>query len=382
MLTHQKDKFLIEPDITYLNCAYMGPLTKEVSEAGMAAILQKTRPYRVDKSHFFDPAEALKIEYGKIINASEPQRIALLPSVSYGMATIARNVKIKAGEEMIIVEGQFPSNVYAWQRLAMERGAKIITITPPDTWESRGQKWNYKIIDAIGPKTKLVAIGQVHWADGTLFSLEHISKKCKEHGALLIIDGSQSIGAMPFDLEKIKPDAVICAGYKWLLGPYSIALGWFGPAFDNGIPIEENWINRKNSEQFENLVNYTDEYRPLAGRYNAGEYSNFILVAMLLQSLKQINEWGVANIQSYCQCITEKPLQQIAEAGYFVEEPTFRGGHLFGIGLRDTAQMQGLKHKLAKANILVSQRGNFIRVSPHLYNSEVDLNLLAKYLIC
>ena len=139
-------------------------------------------------------------------------------------------------------------------------------------------------------------MGMVHWADGTIFDLEKIRKKTKEVGALLIIDGTQSVGAMPFDVNKIKPDALVCAAYKWLMGPYGSAFCYYGEAFDNGFPIEESWINRKNSEDFSQLINYQEDYSEGARRYNVGQQSNFINVAMLTAAINQLNSWGVDNI--------------------------------------------------------------------------------------
>ena len=107
-------------------------------------------------------------------------------------------------------------------------------------------------------------MSHIHWADGTLFDLKAIRQRTRDVGALLIIDGTQSIGALPFDIQEIQPDALICAGYKWLMGPYSLGLAYLGEFFDEGIPIEENWKNRHNSHHFARLVNYEDKYQPHA----------------------------------------------------------------------------------------------------------------------
>jgi selenocysteine lyase/cysteine desulfurase len=106
----------------------------------------------------------------------------------------------------------------------------------------RGSVWNEKILSAIDNNTRAVALGNVHWADGTLFQLEEIRKRTRDVGALLIVDGTQSVGVMPFDVKKIQPDALVCAGYKWLLGPYSIGLAYYSEYFDEGTPIEESWL--------------------------------------------------------------------------------------------------------------------------------------------
>ncbi len=203
-----------------------------------------------------------------------------------------------------------------------------------------------------------------------------LAKDAGKLDAYLIIDGTQSIGALPFDQKKIQADAIICAGYKWLLGPYSIGVAYYGPRFDNGIPIEENWINRYESENFQNLVNYQDNYKPKAARYSVGEQSNFILIPMQLRALEQILEWGVYNIQNYCKELTEKPLGEIQSLGVDLEDAEYRAHHLFGLYLDDHFDLPKLKEILAENKVFVSFRGNAIRVAPHVYNHQKDLEVL------
>ena len=188
-----------------------------------------------------------------------------------------------------------------------------------------------RILEAINPNTRLVAIGQVHWADGTLFQLKQIRARTREIGSLLVIDASQSVGAFPFDTTEIDPDAMISAAYKWMLGPYSIGLGYYGPYFDQGEPIEHSWLNRLESQDFQGLVKYQELYQPGSLRYEVGEHSNFILVPMLTQAIRQINQWGVDNIQKYCQRLSKDVLKEISELGFWIEDSQNRGQHLVGI---------------------------------------------------
>ncbi|MDH5398691.1 MAG: aminotransferase class V-fold PLP-dependent enzyme [Cyclobacteriaceae bacterium] len=367
----QKDKFSLEAGVHYLNCAYMSPLMKQVEEAGFQGISAKATPYKVTAQDFFTESEALRTEFNTLINGGDPQRVAIIPSVSYGMANVARNINLKSGEKIIVAGEQFPSNYYVWSRLARDNGASFVVVEPPDS-ANRGKDWNEAILRQIDDSTRVVALSHVHWTDGTRFDLEAIRKKTRKLGALLVIDGTQSVGALPFDVNVIQPDALICAGYKWLMGPYAIGLAWYGPAFDDGIPVEENWINRRESQDFAGLVNYRDEYQPGAMRYDVGEHSNFILVPMMLSALKQLNAWGVENIHAYCQKITGDSLHVLRDAGYKIEKPEYRGAHLFGIRYKgiDAASFSKM---LLDNNIYVSVRGDAIRVSVNVFNSEEDI---------
>lgn len=381
MLKHQRSAFSIPIDTTFLNCAYLGPLPKVVEKAGVQAMLRKRNPALISANDFFDEAERLRKEYAKLINTKEDQRIVIIPSVSYGMANVVKNIPLVKGDEVIVAAEQFPSNYYPWAKRCEETGASIKTIAPPDTTDRRGAKWNERILDAITPSVKVVAIGNVHWADGTLFHLAGIRKRTRDIGAALVIDGSQSVGALPFDIETIQPDALICVGYKWMLGPYSIGLGYYGPMFDHGKPVEESWMNRLNAEDFRSLVIYQDQYKAGSMRYEVGEHSNFIYVPMLIEALKLINKWKPVNIQKYCKSITADAIKELRNNGYWIEDEDSRGQHLFGIRLPKHVDVNKVAEKFKRNKTYVSFRGNAIRVAVNVYNTPGDLDKLAGLLL-
>ncbi|MGB0929559.1 MAG: aminotransferase class V-fold PLP-dependent enzyme [Chitinophagales bacterium] len=373
VLQCQKENFFLADDVTYLNGAYMAPSHKSVDAAGIKGIQSKRTPDQVSSNDFFESLGKLRIAYSELINNPEPNRIASIPAVSYGTAIVAKNIQIEKGENIVLIGEQFPSNVYVWRELAAKNGADILTVSAPDTKTNRGKIWNERLLETINSKTRLVAMCHVHWADGTWFDLEAVRERTREVGALLVIDGTQSVGALPFDIQAIQPDALICAGYKWLMGPYSLGVAYFGEAFDNGNPIEESWFNRYKSEDFAGLVNYEDKYQAGAWRYQVGESSNFALLPMLLASLKNLNEWKPQNIQAYCKEITMRPIAALRDMGCWVEDVDFRASHLFGVRLPEGVSMEALKQRFAEEKIYVSLRGDAVRVSPSIYNEEKDL---------
>ena len=370
----QKTKFILSKKVTYLNCAYMSPMLKKVEKAGVKGIKQKRKPYHITPVDFFKTSDLVKKRFSSIIDCKNHNRIAIIPSASYGLANVVNNISIKEKDEIILLDEQFPSNVYPWLNLKERSKAKLVFIKRPDTLIGSGKKWNEEILAAITNKTKVVSIGNIHWACGTLFDLIAIRKKTAEVGALLIIDGTQSIGALPLSIEKIQPDALICAGYKWLMGPYSIGVAYYGNYFDKGIPIEDNWINRRGSENFSGLINYSDKYGELASRYNVGEQSNFILLPMLLAGLNQIESWGVKNIQDYCKNLISEEIKKVNQKKYWIEKENYRANHLFGIKQLDNKI--NLIEKLKSKKISVSIRGDKIRVSPHVYNDKREIKKL------
>ncbi len=380
MLSNQKDLFNLPEDITYLNCSFMSPMLKSVAEVGVRAVYGKDDPTSVSPDDFFKNTSALRSEFAKLLNISSERDCAIVPSVSYAMANVAKNLKAGKGDNIVIADEQFPSNVYAWKELEREKGISLKLVQPPTENENRGKRWNEMILEAIDTNTKMVSTGHVHWADGTLFDLAAIRERADEVGAILVIDGTQSIGALPFDVQKFRPDAVVAAGYKWLMGPYSSGVAYFGEYFANGRPIENNWMNRLNSENFAGLVNYQDDYQNGSIRYEVGESANFILTPMLTRAIQQVNEWTPEGIQEYLGNLTAPYLQELSEIGIQFENDEYRGKHLYGLRLPQHMNLEEVKANFSKNHIYVSIRGNSIRVSPHLYNGEKDLIKLVETL--
>jgi len=380
MFTCKYSKFNLPKQVTYLNCSYMSPMLKSVEKAGLRGLRKKRNPVEIRPEDFFNEAEDLRVAFAKLVNVKDAKRIAIIPSVSYGISTVAKNVRLNRGEHVVVAAEQFPSNYYPWQSLAKETGGEIKVISPEAGLDERGRIWNEKILSAISKDTKAVAIAHTHWADGTRFNLEAIRERTRDVGALLIIDGTQSVGALPFDVQKLNPDALVCAGYKWLLGPYALGVAFYGEAFNNGKPLEENWISRLNSEDFTALVNYDEQYQPGALRYDVGERSNFILVPMLLNSITQLDRWHVENIQEYCHAITRDAVAVLRENGCWIEQEPYRASHIFGVRLPQNTNLATVKEAFTKHRIYVSFRGDAIRVSPNVYNDQNDLTKFARVL--
>jgi selenocysteine lyase/cysteine desulfurase len=371
----QREQFSFARNVHYLNCAYMGPLSLTVQQAGIAGVVRKADPSRIIASDFYAESDQARALFARLVNAGDPNRIAIIPSASYGIATAARNLGCGAGQNIVVTGEQFPSNVYAWRKLAARTRAQLRTVSPLSV-RQRGSAWNEALMEAIDERTAIVAIPHVHWTDGTRFDLDRVARRARSFGAALVIDATQSVGALPLDVQQVQPDAVICAAYKWLLGPYSLGFAYYGARFDNGEPLEENWIARENSEDFRGLVNYRDEYQPGALRYDVGERSNFALMPMAVAALKQIVEWEPARIQAYCDSLFGEAIEELRAIGFNVEGREWRGAHLFGVRMPPSVNLATLHEDLQRANVAVALRGTALRVSPNVYNDAVDVQAL------
>lgn len=381
MLDCQRSHFSLPPDVHYLNGAYMSPLLRSVEEAGIAGIRAKRFPSDIGPSDFFEGADTARDRFARLIRAEDPERVAILPAVSYGIAVAARNTPIGRGQNVVLAEGQFPSNALVWRRLADEAGAEVRTARAPAGMAGRSREWSARVLAAIDADTAAVAIAPVHWTDGTRFELATIGARAREAGAAFVIDGTQAVGAMPFDVREAGADAVVCAAYKWLLGPYSLAFGWFGPRYDDGTPLEEAWLARSGSDDFRNLVEYVEEYRPAAARYDVGGRSNFALMPMAIAALDQLLEWGVPRIEDYCRRITRDLFEPLGRHGFEADAEEGRAAHLFGLRAPDGLDIATLKDELDRRRVHVSLRGAAIRVSPNVYNTGADIDALRDALL-
>ncbi len=373
----QRHLFQLPSDLHYINGAYMSPLLRTSEEAGIVGIARKRNPALLEPRHFFEDVERTKKKFAELINARQMD-IAINPAASYGLMNAIQNVPFKHGQHAIIVSEEFPSGHFALQRWCKENNAPLHAIGPVAETDGRTQTWNQRILESISIDTAMVVMSAIHWMDGTKFDLEAIGNRCAETNTFFIVDGSQTVGALPMDVSQYKIDALICATYKWLLGPYSMGIAYYGEQFAKGIPIEESWMNRSNAMDFSNLTVYDESYKPGAARYSTGEATHLIQMPMLEAGLDQIRSWGVEVIQAYCKNITSSFVTSMRELGLFVERDDQRAFHLFGLRLPDHLDTRALLAELKSNKIVLSLRGNSIRVSPNMYNDESELKLLTQ----
>ena len=369
MIPCQRDMFDIPENITYLNCAYTSPLLKAAQQAGRAAIQAKANPWTIKSDDFFSSAETARGLFAQLLGCS-PDNIALVPAVSYGIALAAGNLPVARGQSIVVLQDQFPSNVYVWMQTAHEKNAVVKTVQrPPDS------DWTPAVLEAIDSNTAVVAVPNCHWTDGTLLDLGRISERCRTVQAALVVDGIQSIGAMPFSIDTVQPDFLVAASHKWLLGAYSFGFCYVAPKWHGGKPLEENWFNRAGSEDFSRLVDYRESYQPGARRFDQGEASNFILAPIAAAGIRQLLEWGVANISQTLQRKTDDVAARAGQMGLAVAPGSLRAPHIIGVS-RAGGFNKDLPLLLAQDNIFVSVRGESIRIAPHLYTTDEDIDRL------
>ena len=364
----------------------MGPLPLATQRAGQAALQARAFPVGITPIDFFSHGERVRALLARLVNA-DAERIAFIPNVANGMAIVAKNMSPKRGQNVVLLGEQFPSNVYPW-RDWRGGGVEIRTVSAPDApWSAklsgargRATVWNEKILTSIDANTALVSIEQAHWTDGTLFDLFAIGSRCREVGAMFVIDATQTVGAMPFDCAEIRPDALIVHSYKSMLCNYGLGFAVFSDRFASAKPVEESWLMREGSENFARLVDYQDNYATGMRRFDTSLRANPTLINMLGASVELLLEWQPARIRDYLLGIERGFVEVVRAIGFEVADETERAANIFGLRLPDTLNAETCRAALASERIHVSVRGSAIRISPHVYNDASDLERLAMVL--
>jgi selenocysteine lyase/cysteine desulfurase len=373
MMPNQRHLFDIPDDVAYLNCAYMSPLMKSALEAGVGGLARKAHPWEITPDQFFSGAEEFRAVASQFLGCSS-DCIAIVPSASYGIATAARNLPLKKGQSVLVLAEQFPSNYYAWQRLAEESGGTVKVVPWPSDHD-----WTAAVLNSLTSDVAIAALPNVQWTSGGRLDLVRIGEACRKIGAALALDITQSLGALPFSVgglqEGVQPDFAVAASYKWMLAPYSIGLLYVAPKWHKGRPLEENWIQRANARDFSSLTLYDENYDAGARRFDMGERANFVLLPAAVRAMKQLLEWEVAQISETAGALNRQLAAAAAEFGFSSPPENLRAPHY--LCLRgETPIPRNLPEILAREKVFVSVRGSSIRVTPHVYNSVADAEKL------
>ncbi len=367
--------FELPDEVAYLNCAFMGPLPRVALEAGRVGLAGKTRPWEVSPDDFVVPVDRLRAVFAALLGVPEDlDGIAVTPSVSYGVSTAAANLHLAAGQVAVVLDQQFPSDVYGWERMARRHGGELHHVARPADGD-----WTAAVLadlDRLGDRVAVVSAPPCHWIDGGLVDLEAVGAAARRVGAALAVDTCQSLGALPFDVRAVQPDFVFGATYKWLCGPYSVGFLWAAPHRRSGEPIEQAWSARANSHCLACLAEYTPDYQPGARRYDVGEVANFALTPAALAAAGLVASWGPAATAAHAATVTGRVAAGAEALGLRVAPAHLRAPHLMGVRLDASVDAEALAPQLAARGVHVSVRGDAVRVSAHAFNTLDDADRL------
>lgn len=363
--------FDLPGDVTYMNCAFMGPMPRDAVSAGWAGLARKAQPWTIAPDDFTVPVDQLRAALAGLLGApGDLDGVAITPSVSYGVSTAAANLHLDEGQVVVVLEQQFPSDVYAWEQLAVRHGGSLHRVGRPADGD-----WTAAVLtdlERLGSRVGVVSVPPCHWIDGGAVDLRSVSVAARAVGAALTVDVCQSLGALPFDVAEVQPDFVFGATYKWLCGPYSVGFLWAAPEHRGGEPLEHGWTARANSHCLACLADYTGEYQPGARRYDVGEVANFALVPAALAAAELVSSWQTERVAHHSRSITDVVADGAVALGLRVAPAGLRSPHILGVRLDPSVDAEALAPTLADDGVHVSVRGDAVRVSAHAFNTLDD----------
>lgn len=377
MLPSQRALFDIPRHVCYLNAASYSPLPLRTLEAGRAAVGRKGTPWTLPPSFAGEQHERARLAAARLINA-DPADIALIPSISYGVATAAKLLTVERGTRVIVLEDDHSSPVLEWRTRAEAQGFSVETVRSPNDGD-----WTSAVLAAIerqgASPVSLASIFSVHWSDGGLIDVGKVAAALRRQGAKFLIDATQSAGVLAMDVKRLDPDFVIFPTYKWLIGPYGRAFLYVAKRHQDGIPLEQTSGGRRNVRA-ENKVYFADlDYVGDARRFDMGERDHFISLEMASIGMEMMAEWGAAAVALRLEMLTQHIAEGLRDSRVSLLDPRFRAPHILSLGFAN-GMPAGLIEGLASDGVHVASRLGRLRISPHVYNDEADADRIVKVL--
>jgi selenocysteine lyase/cysteine desulfurase len=370
----RQEWFEIE-DATYLNLAGQSPMPKVSIRAVQAALEAKKNPHHKADSTFFEVPRRIRASIAKL-TGGKPEEIALTSGASAGVAAVAYALTWKPGDEVITAKGEFPLQYTTWKPMEEREGLKLKIVSPRERFITADD-----LIAAISPRTRLVSVSLVRYDDGSLLDAPRVAEACRKQGALLLLDASQGCGAVPMDVNRLGADFMVSAGYKWLLGPFGTGFFWVKSEHLGMVrPGPFHWMAVEGSDNFAAL-NFEDP-KPSASamRWDSAEwasYYNFNLVA-LDASVDFVVRTGPELVAAHNRKLIELMFERLPKDRFVIASPldAARRGPYGCFKARSAEKTAEHYEHLRKENVIVSLREGNIRVSPHLYNTERDIDRL------
>jgi cysteine desulfurase/selenocysteine lyase len=364
-------------DATYLNLAGQSPMPRVSIRAVQAALEAKKFPHHKPDSIFYEVPNRIRAGLAKLIGA-QPQEIALTSGASAGLAAVAHGLMWQPGDEIITAKGEFPLQYTGWKPMEEREGVTLKIVAPRERFIAADD-----MIAALSPRSRLVSVSLVRYDDGSLLDAPRLAAACHAQGALLLLDVSQCCGALPMDVHQLGADFLVCAGYKWLLGPFGTGFFWIKSEHLARVrPAPFYWMAVEGSDNF-SALNF-DDPKPAASakRWDAPEWAssfNFNLAAMDT-SVELVLRIGPETVAAHNRKLIEFLFARLPKDRCVVASPAnaSQRGPYGCFAARTREKTAELYQQLRKENVIVSLREGNIRVSPHLYNTERDIDKLIR----
>ena len=371
MLSSQRELFDIPREVCFLNAASWSPLPLATMEAGRKAVARKGRPWLIDQAFQSEQYERARRAAARLIDAS-PEDMALISSIAYGVATAAKVLAVPAGSRVLVLQDDHSSPVLEWMARAQSDGFSLETVRRPGNGD-----WTEALLTAIerpgAAPLAVASISSVHWSDGGAVDLDRVAPALRSRGAALLVDATHSAGVLPLDVNALDPDFVVFPTYKWLLGPYGRAFLYVAKRHQGGIPLEQTSYGRRSVKAEQDTYFKDVDYVGDARRFDMGERDHFISMEMASVGMEMVADWGNDAVVGRLAMLTGRLADGLSAADVALPQTPLRAPHILSLSF-PKGLPKGLIERLAAESIYVAPRLGRMRISPHVYNDEADID--------
>jgi cysteine desulfurase / selenocysteine lyase len=358
---------------TYLNVAGNGPMPKVSLRAAQAAIEWKKFPQLVPDEAYFDVPNRIRTSIAELIGAKADE-IALTTGASTGMAAVAYGLSWKPGDEVITAKGEFPLQYTTWRPMEEREGLTLKVVAPSERFITAED-----LIAALTPKTRLVSVSLTRFDDGSMVDAAKLAAACHAQGTLLLLDASQCCGAIPMKVDELGADFIVCAGYKWLLSPYGTGFFWVRSEHAAKLrPGPFYWTAAEGASHFGSLVFSQPKMAAGARRWDAAETASYFNLSAMAVSLEFVLRMKPETVAAHNRALMELMFERLPKDRCVAASPldAARRGPYACFSGRTPEKTAELYKKLQAENVFVSLREGNLRVSPHVFNTERDIDRL------
>jgi cysteine desulfurase/selenocysteine lyase len=371
--TNWREEWFEFENATYLNVAGNGPMPKVSLKAAQAAMEWKKFPQRVPDEAYFDVPNRIRASIAELIGVNA-EEIALTTGASTGMAAVAYGLSWKPGDEVITAKGEFPLEYTTWRPMEEREGIVLKVVAPRDRFITAED-----LIAALTPKTRLVSVSLTRFDDGSMIDAAKLAAACHTQGTLLLLDASQCCGAIPMKVAELGVDFMVSAGYKWLLSPYGTGFFWAKSEHMAQMrPGPFYWTAAEGANNFSSLVFGHPKVAAGARRWDAAETASYFNLSAMAVSLEFVLRMKPETVAAHNRALMEMMFERLPKDRCVPAspmDPAHRGPYAC-FSARSPEKTSALYQKLVAENVFVSLREGNLRVSPHVFNTERDIDKL------
>jgi len=307
-----------------------------------------------------------------LINA-DPADVAVVSSISYAVASAAKCLRVPRGTRVLLLQHDHSSPALEWMARAPQEGFTTESIARAEDGD-----WTRAVLAAIerpgAVPVALASISSLHWSDGGVIDLDRVAAALRRQGAALLVDATQGVGVMKFDVRTLDPDFLAFPTYKWTLGPYGRAFLYVARRRQDGVPLEQTGFARR-AVSAERAPPYLKDtaYIDDARRFDMGERDYFIGLEMASIGMEMVGQWGADAITRRLQMLTGRLAEGLRNSGVLMLDEQVRAPHILSLSF-PKGMPADLVPRLAAERVYAAPRLGRLRISPHVYNDEEDVD--------